>query len=105
MAGGGSGKVKVKETDAKAHGVFYYSSECFLFTITKFMKHHVFSPAKDVLIPQHFDSKFKRLLPIFGVSLNDKNLTNGDGTNKHTIIVNRLESIKFFKNPDSTFSM
>lgn len=33
------------------------------------MKHHVFSPAKDVLIPQHFDSKFKRLLPIFGDKL------------------------------------
>lgn len=61
------------------------------------MKHHVFSPAKDVIIPQHFDSKFKRLLPIFGVSLNDKNLTNGDGTNKHTIIVNILESISFLK--------
>lgn len=33
------------------------------------MKHHVFSPAKDVLIPQHFDLKFKRLLPIFGDKL------------------------------------
>lgn len=34
---------------------------------------------------------------IFGVSLNDKNLINGDGINKYIIIVNIFESISFLK--------